>query len=73
MKVKLGDKVKCQYTGMIGTAVTRLQYFKRAEDQIGIQPDQSSDNGSLPSIEYIQENWLKVISDAPKIGVGGVE
>lgn len=65
-KVKLGDKVKCQYTGIIGTAVQRVQYFKRAEDNIGIQPDSSADNGSLPSVEYIQENWLKVMEDTPK-------
>ena len=65
-KIKLGDKVRCQHTGVQGTAVQRIQYFKRAEDQIGIYPDSQADSGGLPSMEYIQENWLEIMVDKPK-------
>ena len=69
-KIKLGNKVKCKYTGMIGTATQRVKYLNRAEDQIGIQADSSADNGTLPALEYIQENWLKVVNNNKKKGLG---
>ncbi len=65
-KINLGDKVKCQHTGVQGTAVQRIQYFKRTEDQIGIYPASLADSGGLPSMEYIQENWLEIMTDKPK-------
>ncbi len=68
-KVILGDRVKCQYTGMQGTATQRVIYLGRKEDQIGVQPDSSSDSGSLPSVEYVQENWLTIVPGVPNTGL----
>ncbi len=58
-KIVLGDNVKCKYTGLIGIAVQRIQYLDRDEDSIVVQVLSTADNGSLPALEYIQENWLE--------------
>ena len=69
VRINLGDRVRCKYTGVYGTATQRVQYLGRSQDQIGVQADSSSENGTLPSLEYIQENWLEIVDARPAKGI----
>lgn len=64
MKVELGQRIRCKYTGLSGTAVKREQTLGNPVDTIGVQPDSKADSGELPRIEWVPENWL--VPDEPK-------
>jgi len=53
--IKLGDKVKDNITGVIGIAISRIEYLHGCT-QFGIQA--KAKDGNVPKVEWIDEPQL---------------
>ena len=63
MKIKLGDRVKCRYTGFTGIAIAKTEFINGCI-QYDVAPSVDND-GKLPECVGVDEQNLDIIERQP--------
>jgi hypothetical protein len=61
-KIKLGDKVEDEITGLVGIAVSKTEFLNGCT-QFQVQPQGIDKDGKIKESEFIDEQQLKIVKE----------